>query len=146
VTTTLYLDTSSLLKIYVNEDGSDDVRQELGDCESAATSAISYVEARAAFARRRREGRLTSAAFRAAKRDFDDDWPRYVIVEPTAALFKAAGELAERHALRAYDSIHLASFLKLAGNDQSEVRFSSFDHDLNRAATAALRRHRRSRA
>ena len=81
--TTLYLDTSSLLKIYVAEDGSDEVRQELADCAAAATSAVAYAEARAAFARRRRDGTLTAAVFRAAKRDFDEDWPRYLVVEPT---------------------------------------------------------------
>jgi predicted nucleic acid-binding protein len=138
--TTLYLDTSSLLKIYVTEDGSDDVRQELNDCTRAATSAIAYPEAWAAFARRHREGTLTAAVFRAVKRDFDHDWSQYVAVEPTAALCRTAGELAERYALRGSDSIHLATFLELARERQpAETRFSSFDRRLNRAAASALR-------
>jgi len=145
--TTLYLDTSSLLKLYVAEDGCDDVRQELSDCAAGATSAVAYVEARAAFARRRREGTLTAAAFRTVTRDFEEDWPRYLVVEPTMALCREAGELAERHALRGFDGLHLAAFLQVVRDtSSSEVRFSSFDRALNRAATAALRRQRRSRA
>lgn len=143
--TTLYLDTSSLLKIYVAEDGSAEVRQELADCAAVATSAVTYAEARAALARRRRDGTLTAAVFRAAKRDFDEDWPRYLVVEPTMALCRKAGELAERHALRGFDSLHLAAFLQIVGDTpSSEVRFSSFDHELNRAAALALRAMRRS--
>lgn len=144
--TTLYLDTSSLLKIYVDEEGSDEVRQDLADCAAAATSAVTYAEARAAFARRRRDGTLTAAVLRVAKREFDEDWPRYLVVEPTMALCREAGDLAERHALRGFDSLHLAAYLQvLRDTPASEVRFSSFDRDLNRAAAAAHRRQRRSR-
>jgi predicted nucleic acid-binding protein len=143
---TLYLDTSSLVKLYVEEPGSDDVRQDLSEATSGATSAVSYAEARAAFARHRRDGKFTPATFRSVKRDFDADWLRLAIIEPTSALCHAAGQLAERYALRGCDSIQLASFLDVARADpRSETRFSSFDRALGRAATAALRRQRRSR-
>ena len=143
---TLYLDTSSLFKLYVEESGSDDVRHELAEADTVATSGVSYPEARAAFARLRRDGRLTSATLRVVKRDFDADWSRFAIVEPTVALCRAAAELAERYGLRGCDSIQLATFLEVAREDvRSETRFSSFDRALNRAATAALQRQRRSR-
>ena len=142
----LYLDTSSLFKLYVEEFGSDEVRQDLAEAETAATSAVSYAEARAAFARLRRDGQLTPATFLAVKRDFDADWARLAIVEPTMSLCRTAGELAERHGLRGCDSIHLATFLELASERRdSETRFSSFDRNLSRAAAAALRSVRRSR-
>lgn len=145
--TTLYLDTSSLLKIYVDEDGSDDVRQQLAEYSSAATSAVTYAEARSAFARRRRDGTLTAAVFRAVKRAFDADWPQYVVVEATAAVGRAAGELAERYALRGFDSLHLATFLHVARDRRpADVGFSSCDHALNRAAGNAMRSlYRKSR-
>jgi predicted nucleic acid-binding protein len=142
---TLYLDTSSLFKLYVEELGSDKVRQELGEADTAATSAVSYAEARAAFARLRRDGKLTPAMFLAVKRDFDVDWASFAIVEPTVALCRTAGELAERYRLRGCDSIQLATFLVVAGEDpRAETRFSSFDRRLNQAATRALRAARRS--
>ena len=137
---TLYLDTSSLFKLYVEESGSDEVRQELAEAETVVTSAISYAEARAAFARVRRAGQLTPTSFSAVKRDFDSDWSRFAIVEPTVELCRAAGELAERYGLRGCDSIQLATFLDVAREGgESEARFSSFDRNLNHAATFALR-------
>jgi predicted nucleic acid-binding protein len=142
---TLYLDTSSLFKLYVEESGSDEVRMDLAEAETVATSAVSYPEARAAFARVRRDGQISPAMLLAVKRDFDADWAGFAVVEPTTALCRAAGDLAERYSLRGCDSVHLASCLQLARQHAvSEVRFSSFDRQLNRAAAAALRAMRRS--
>ena len=141
---TLYLDTSSLFKLYVEEPGSDEVRRDLSEADTVATSAVSYAEARAAFARLRRDRTLTPTMFRTVKRDFDADWSTFAIVEPTVSLCRVAGELAERYALRGCDSIQLATFLDVARESPgSETRFSSFDRDLNRAATRALRILRR---
>ena len=140
---TLYLDTSSLVKLYIEESGSDDVRQDLGDSAGGATSAVAYAEARLAFARLRREGKITADVFRSAKQDFDADWPQYLVVEPTIGLCRAAGELAERYRLRGFDSVHLATFLHLAREGApAETRFSSFDCHLNRSARSALRSRR----
>ena len=44
---TLYLDTSSAIKLYVLEAGSDVVRALVGDAAVVATSAITYAETRA---------------------------------------------------------------------------------------------------
>lgn len=52
---TLYLDTSSLVKLYVTESGSDVVRQLVGGAKVVATSVVAYPETRAALARLRRE-------------------------------------------------------------------------------------------
>jgi predicted nucleic acid-binding protein len=140
----LYLDTSSLIKLYIDEPGSDEVRQDLSESSAGATSLVTYAETRATFARLRRLGNITPSGFRLAKRDFDSDWSVFVVVPLSDALCRAAGDLAEHYGLRGFDSIHLATFLHLANNDRSEVRFSSFDRRLNRAATRALRAVRRS--
>jgi len=141
---TLYLDTSSLVKLYVEEPGSDEVRQELREADSGATSAVTYAEARAAFARHRRDGKLTPATFRFVKRDFDADWLRLAVIEPTSALCRAAGELAERKGPRGCDNTQLTSIPAAAPErTRDETRFSSFDRRLNRAAIVALRAMRR---
>ncbi len=137
---TLYLDTSSLVKLYVAESDSDDVRAHVGRATIVATSTIAYPEARAAMARRRRERALTPAAFAAAKRQLEADWPKYFTVQVTEALCKDAGQLAERFALRGYDSVHLASFLEVAREaGVTEAEFSSFDDRLNNAARREAR-------
>lgn len=52
---TLYLDTSSLVKLYVTEAGSAEVHQLVGDANVVATSVVAYADMRAALARLRRE-------------------------------------------------------------------------------------------
>jgi predicted nucleic acid-binding protein len=142
---TLYLDTSSLVKLYVAEAGSEDVRTHVDRATIVATSMIAYPETRAALARRRREHALRPAAFAAAKRKFEEDWPKYVAVHVTEALYRDAGNLAERYALRGYDSVHLASFPEIAREaGAAGTEFSSFDDRLNRAARLAARARRRS--
>ncbi len=130
----LYLDTSSLVKVYVHEEGSDEVRRLFAAATMVVTSIIAYVEARAAFAQQRRSRALTPAAFHEAKRLFQQDWAAFVVVGLSDPLVRTAGELAERHGLRALDSLHLASFQQfLERTHDDDVEFSSFDERLNRA-------------
>lgn len=137
---TLYLDTSSLVKLYIAEPGSDAVRRLVKQATVVATSGIAYPETRAALARRRRERALTLAAFATATRAFEDDWSSYLAVDVSASICREAGELAERYRLRGYDAVHLASYLEIARRaGVTETRFSSFDERLNRAARAAVR-------
>lgn len=143
---TLYLDTSSLVKLYVAEAGSETVHRLVNQATIVATSLIAYPETRAALARRRREGALRSAAFTLVKRAFEADWPKYFAVEVSASLCREAGELAERYRLRGFDSVHLASFAEVARQAGArQTRFSSFDDRLNRAARLLRRRLVRSR-
>ena len=142
---TLYLDTSSLVQLYVTESGSEVVRQLVDDANVVATSVVAYPETRAALARLRREGVLTAAKLKSAKREFDEQWPTYLSLEATDSLCRAAGELAEKYSLRGFDSIHLASFAEVsrrAGID--DTRFSRFDGRLNQAAEKVTRTLARS--
>ncbi len=130
----LYLDTSALVKLYVAEEGSPLVRQAVADAERIATSAIAYVEARAAFARRRREGGLAPLQHRRVVRDLDTDWGRYLRIDLTDALIHQAASLTERHRLRAYDAVHLASASVLRDRLSDPVVFACWDDALQAAA------------
>ena len=137
---TLYLDTSSLVKLYVAEPGSDTVRRLINRATVVATSGIAYPETRAALARRRRERALSPTAYRTAARAFEDDWSRHLAVDVSASICREAGQLAERYRLRGYGAVHLASYLEIASRAVlEETRFSSFDDRLNRAARAAVK-------
>jgi predicted nucleic acid-binding protein len=143
---TLYLDTSSLVKLYVSEEGSDTVRKLVNAATVIATSVIAYAEARAAFARLRRERALTPPALASLKRGLDADWPSYVTLDVTEVICREAGDLAERFRLRSYDSVHLATFAQVvrrAGADTT--RFSSYDVQLNEAVRKLTRQLRRVR-
>ena len=137
---TLYLETSSLVQLYVAEPGSDAVRKLVDAATVVATSSIAYAETRAALARRRRERALRPAAFASARKAFEAEWPKYFTVEVTSALCREAGEFAERYRLQACDSVHLAAFAEVAREaGVRDTRFSSFDDALNRAARSLVR-------
>ncbi len=141
---TLYLDTSSLVKLYITETGSAAVRQLIDEATVVATSVVAYAEARAAFARLRREGVLVARTFASIKRDFENDWPTYLTLEATNVVCREAGDLAERFRLRAFDGLHLASFAEVYRRADTPARFSSFDRRLNEAAQKLTRTLRRT--
>jgi predicted nucleic acid-binding protein len=133
----LYLDTSALVKLYTDEEGSTDVHEAVSRARIVATSAIAYVEARTAFARRHREGGFSPVDFRRCVRRFDAEWPRYVRLEVTYSLIRRAAGIAERYRLRAYDAVHLESALTLRERVAAPVVFGCWDAGLVTAARRA---------
>lgn len=143
---TLYLDTSSLIKLYVHESASEQVRSQVEASSTVVTSIVAYPEARSALARLRREGRLSARQLSTCRLALDRDWTTLVTIGLDAALYQWAGELAERHALRGFDSLHLASYLETRRRAApAPVTFSCFDERLTRAALAASRAAARTR-
>ncbi len=132
----VYLDTSALVKLYVEEEGSSLVQNTVAQAALVATSAIAYVEARAAFVRRRHEGGLSAGDYRRIIRDLDADWARCLVVEIPDSLIREAARLAESHRLRVYDAVHLASAAALRGRLTEPVVFASWDLGLDKAAKA----------
>jgi predicted nucleic acid-binding protein len=89
---------------------------------------------------------LRPKAFASARKNFENEWPKYLTVEVTSAVCRQAGEFAEHYRLRAYDSMHLAAFVEVAREaGVRETRFSSFDDALNRAAQSLRRTLTRAR-
>ena len=130
----LYLDTSSLVKLYVEEEDSAKVADLANASKVAATSIIAYTEARAAFARRFREKAFSEKTYRRLISFFNKDWKNYLIVRVTEELVQRAGDLAEKHALRGFDAIHLASAMILREELSSPVTFSCSDNKLQKAS------------
>ena len=133
----VYLDTSALVKLYVaEEDGRELVRRVVEESERVATSTIAYAEARAGLARKQREEIFTAEDLRRAVSDLDEDWPAYDRLNVSDSISYLAGELAERHALRGFDAVHLASAVRLSQRF-GDLRFLAFDGRLNDAARDA---------
>lgn len=141
----LYLDTSALLKLYVEEPGSLQVEQAAEGAQTMATSMITYVETKAALSRRRRDGSLTVTEHKKLVRDFESDWKKYFVIEASETLIRNAGKFAEVHALRGYDAIQLASAAYLQTTLGEVVTFASWDDRLEAAATRQGLRILRSR-
>lgn len=108
-----YLDTSALVKLYVDENGSDTVWELVNKSLILATCKVAYAEARAALARGIREGALDEKGYRLAVSAFLRDWSSYLSIEVSDSLISLAGDLTEKHPLRGFDAIHLAAVLTL---------------------------------
>ena len=130
----LYLDTSALVKFYVEEEGSATVREAIARAETVATTVIAYVEACAAFARRYRERRLSRRDYRRTIQELQSDWDRYLLLEVTNDLIRWAADLAAIHPLRAYDAMHLASAKVLQERLQGPIFFACWDSNLSAGA------------
>jgi uncharacterized protein len=128
------MDTSSLVKLYVSEKETPATKHLVEATEVIATSRLAYVEARAAFARKHRERGVGLRDYRNILQIFDNDWESYFVVDISEALVKMAGQFAEKHALRGYDAIHLASAVTLRREGDQPVAFSCFDSRLSLAA------------
>lgn len=133
----LYLDTSALVKLYVDEEDAQRVRDAVTDATLIGTSEIAYVELRSAMARRYREGSLESTAYRRVLRDVETDWPRLFLVVVDSRLVRDAGNIAEQYRLRAYDALHLASSLFFQTGVDEPVTFACHDKALEASAIAA---------
>ena len=127
----LYLDTSSLVKLYIEESSSDDVRSGVKDATALVLSCVAYPEALSAFTRRHRAGALDDAEFVRIVQDFQRDWDTFDVVQVQEIL---AGQLAMTHALRGFDAVHLAAAVTVLGAAQA-LNFTSFDGPLADADT-----------
>lgn len=141
--TTHYLDTSALIKRYVDEIGSNWLRATLAGQPppSIIIVHLAVVEVTSALMRRLREGSLTQMDYAQAQNAFRADCLNdYEIVTAISEAIDQANRLLERHPLRAYDAVHLASALvsnrQLLANNLAPLTFLSADDRLNRAAVA----------
>lgn len=107
----VYFDASALVKLVVDEAGTD-IASELWDgCDAAVSSRLAYPEVRAALAASRRNSDLTERELRTAEANWEDFWAAIRPVELTANVERNAGQLAAQQALRGADALHLASAL-----------------------------------
>lgn len=131
-----YLDTSALVKLFVQEKGSQAVRETVSRGGPAATAKIAYAEVHAGLARRRRQGDLSSVKYTTACRHFEEDWLASIRVDLHDEVLLIARELVRRRPLRAFDAIHLASALMLQSGLNEPVTFIAADARLLQAAAA----------
>ena len=143
----LYLDTSALIKLYAEEPGTEEVRDAVEEARLAAVSEIGYVEARSALARIEREGSFSKEEHDETVEHLEHDFREfYLLRRVTGGTIVRAGELVYRHALRAYDAVHLATALELREEarelpryqrqpaEELQVWLMSYDSSLHKAA------------
>src|SRR5271166_6716004 len=111
-----FVDSSALVKRYVQEDGTSWVRRltRRNARNPIYLARITAVEVTAAVARRRKGRTLTSAKASSILHRFRQHLAgRYTVIEISPSLFNDAMRLANTHALRAYDAVQLAVALEI---------------------------------
>lgn len=137
-----YLDSSTLVKRYVQEVGTAWVQGLTNPTSphTIITSAISEVEVISAAWRLVRMGTLPSQDALRLRQLLQTDILRFALINPDQPLRQLAQDLLERHPLRAYDAVQLASALaahrRLQANGLTGLIFVAADHRLLVAATA----------
>lgn len=146
--TTYYFDSSALVKLYYPETGSEWIEQIVNDLDEESRPAnlivitqIGIVEVAAAFARLQRTGQITQD-----QRDhlytsiLEDDNIAFRSYALTEDIVKLAAGLTQKHTLRGYDAVHLASAIKLdqriSRAGYARLKFISADNQLCNASIA----------
>ena len=132
----IYLDSSALVKRYIEEDGSDKVNALLHEKSVAAVSRLAYPEILAAITRRHKAKEIETGAFERIKKAFKFDWAFFVVVEFHKEVFKFIDEIIVKYALKGADSVHLSSALWLKKAMKQDVVFVASDLELIKAAKA----------
>jgi uncharacterized protein len=138
-----FVDSSALVKRYVQEDGTAWVRRltRRGAGRRIYLARITPVEVTSAVARRRKGKTLTAAKASSILHRFRRHLAgRYTLIDLSPALFDEAMRLANAHSLRAYDAVQLAAALEIRRQRQdagfAPVTLISADQALNDAALA----------
>jgi len=130
----VYFDSSALVKLVVEEVGSELAANLWDGCDAAVASRLAYPEVRAALAAANRNHDLSDHALRRAEREWEDYWAATRPVELTAAVERHAGGLTRSYALGGADAVHLASALAIGDPD---VIVAVWDRRLHAGVSAA---------
>lgn len=130
----LYPDASALVKLVVDEEGSDLAEAVWNAADAVVASRLVLVEARAALAAAHRANRLRRAQLARCEQYLSELWAAVRPVELTESVTLAAGDLARRYGLRGADAVHLASALVVG---VGEVLVAVWDRRLHSAVRRA---------
>jgi predicted nucleic acid-binding protein len=126
-----YFDTSSIIPLLIEEPGSETAGRLWDEADRLVSIRLVYAEGHAALAQASQGQRLDQRHLKRAVADLIGLYDQLDLVEVTDVLVRRAGSLAESHALRGYDALHLAAaeFVK-----DNELVFVSGDANLCEAA------------
>ena len=133
-----YLDSSALVKLYIDEVGSDRIKEIIfSEKNNIFISKIAGAEVAAAFSRRNRMKDIAEEDYDEILSDFLSDFSGlFAKSEVTDSIISLAIELTKRRSLRGYDSVQLASAIMLNAEINEGLNFISADVDLNGMAKA----------
>jgi len=138
-----FFDSSAIVKRYLIEAGTAWVGSitDLAAGNKVYLARVTLVEVISAITRKARSSGLSATEASKAIADFRYDFGNeYSVIELTPRLIEQAADLAEAHALRAYDAVQLAAALEINANMRlagaPPITLVSADGALNTAALA----------
>lgn len=143
-----FIDPSALVKRYVHEDGSRQIRSLISDDshDTIFIAEISLAEVAAVIAAKRRApgGISEGMRYRILARFLLDCQQRYDIIVTNRSIIDKAVELCQRYRLRGYDAVQLSTAISVqntldAQSPRLELIFVASDVDLLHAARSELR-------
>ncbi|HZV47652.1 MAG TPA: type II toxin-antitoxin system VapC family toxin [Thermodesulfovibrionales bacterium] len=130
----LYLGTSSLAKLYIEEEYSNIVRGWVRQAEIVSTCRIAYTEMISSLDKRLKKHDLSQKDYDMIVKRFSHDWLHYAIVDFDE---REAGLFIQKYGLRRFDAIHLSA-AKLIQKQHKDIHlvFSSANEILCNAVVA----------
>jgi len=130
----LYLGSSSLIKLYIDETHSDIVREWVKQAEIVATCRVAFTEVISAIDTRYRNNDISKKDYELISKGFSEDWGNFATVDFDEF---ETGRLIRKYGLKRLDAINLSA-AKLIKNDREDISlyFSSASIELCRAAAA----------
>jgi predicted nucleic acid-binding protein len=107
----LYIDSSALLKRYLDEEHSAHCDEVLSSDEQWLTARHTWVEVLRNLARL-----LDGSERTRMEAEFRQDWQRFSIVELDVTTCEIAADIAATHGLRTLDALHLAAAQRAGGS------------------------------
>ncbi len=134
----LFLDTSALVKLYVQETHSNTVEKAVAAANDVIVSQITLAEAVSAFHYRTVKNELSSADETQIFKQLLEDWDTFDCVDVNELVAKEAAVLARSRGLRGADAVQLATAAWVS-RAQRSVQFLAFDEKLLEAAQGVVR-------
>lgn len=132
-----FLDTSALVKCYIEEPGSAKIQECIDRAKVIAVSRLAYPETLSALIRRRSSLRNCSDnQFTRLVESFRRDWNHFTVLGMNDETLHHIDRIIEAHRLRGADSIHLSTALSFQKVTKTPLLFVASDIELLRAATA----------
>lgn len=132
----LYVDTSALVKRYLEEEGSRYLRSLFDDCDVLVTSLLTKLEFISTVERAKRAARINSPTYRTITATFEKDTRVGAIsfIQIATHIIDVAARITRARRLKPPDAIQLASALEAQPLRHSSYHFLCTDQALNEAA------------
>lgn len=133
----VYLDTSALIKLYIEEEGTARVIALTEHIDSAQVIIldVTLLESRSAVRRREREGDVSGVDANRILKQIEEDASSSFLLQPsTSVVMEEAARLIDRHPLRTYDALQLAGCLVARHGVPGSLTFVCADARLCEAA------------